>query len=96
MQFHIFSVFDEKAEAFLPPFFLPTVGMAVRSFSECVNDREHMFGKHPSDYTLFELGSFDDSSGCITADVKRTVHNGVELLSGDAVDQTALPLKGVG
>lgn len=39
--------------------------MAERTFADCCNAPDHMFGKHPSDYTLFELGTYDDSKGTI-------------------------------
>ena len=67
---HVFSVYDEKAEAFYPPFFLQTVGMALREIMDCVNDPKHKFGAHPADYTLFQLGVFDDSTGVLVADKK--------------------------
>ncbi len=57
----IFSVYDLKAEAYLQPFFCPTKGLAIRSFTEIINDRNHNFSKYPEDYTLFELGTFDDA-----------------------------------
>lgn len=63
MEQKVFSVYDEKAEAFLPPFFLPTIGIAARAMTDCVNDPGHQFAKHPSDYTLFLLAEFDDSTG---------------------------------
>jgi len=59
----IFTVYDEKAEAYLPPFFLNTNGEAIRAITDCVNDLKHQFGKHPSDYTLFSLGTYDPQSG---------------------------------
>ena len=59
----IFTVYDEKAEAYLPPFFLNTNGEAIRAITDCVNDLNHQFGKHPSDYTLFSLGTYDPQSG---------------------------------
>jgi hypothetical protein len=59
----IFTVYDEKSEAFLQPFFLDTNGQAIRAITDCVNDLNHQFGKHPSDHTLFSLGTFDDSDG---------------------------------
>ena len=65
MKLKIFSVFDSKAEAFLPPFFAGTKGQAIRSFSDAVQDSGHAFSKHCSDYTLFELGLFDDSDANI-------------------------------
>ena len=56
----IFTVYDEKAEAYLPPFYFQAVGQAIRAFSDSANDPNHQFNKHPSDYTIFELGHFDD------------------------------------
>lgn len=56
----LFSIFDAKAQAYLPPFILPRQEMAERVFSDAVNSNDHQFGKHPEDYTLFLLGTFDD------------------------------------
>lgn len=66
MQHKIFTVYDCKAEAYMQPFFSPTMGTAVRSISECVNDPQHIFGKYPADYTLFELGTFNDGKAVFT------------------------------
>lgn len=60
---HVFTVHDAKSEAYLPPFHLQTKGQAIRAFTDCVNDPNHQFAKHPEDYTLFELGEFDDHNG---------------------------------
>lgn len=62
-----FAVFDVKAGAFLPPFFLPETPVAVRVFGDCVNDSQHQFGKHPEDYSLFLLGEFDCRVGSFKA-----------------------------
>lgn len=59
----IFSVYDQKAEAYLPPFYLPTRAMAIRTFGDCANSADHQFSKHPQDYLLVELGEWDDNSG---------------------------------
>lgn len=59
----IFSVYDSKAEAYLPPFFMQYRGQAVRAYGDTADDPSHQFGKHPQDYTLFELGEWDDSNG---------------------------------
>jgi hypothetical protein len=58
----VFSVYDEKSEAYLQPFFLDTVGQAVRAITDCVNDSNHAFSRHSSDYTLFLLGEFNDNN----------------------------------
>lgn len=62
----IFAIFDEKAEAFLQPFFLDTVGQAERALIDCMSDSTHNFARHPSDYTLFLIGEFDQ----LTAEIK--------------------------
>lgn len=58
----IFSIYDSKSEAYLQPFFIQNKATAVRAISNCVNDPDHAFSKHPSDYHLFHLGSFDDDT----------------------------------
>lgn len=62
-----FSVFDSKAEAYLQPFFATTVGMAMRSFGDAVKDEGHQFHKHAADYTLFQIGGFDDDKGVLSS-----------------------------
>lgn len=58
-----FAIYDEKAEAYLQPFFLNTVGMALRAVTDIVNNPEHEFARHAADYTLFQLAEYDDCSG---------------------------------
>lgn len=58
----VFSVYDTKAGAYLPPFILPRAEMAKRIFSDCINSKDHQFGLHPEDYTLFHLGNWDDEN----------------------------------
>lgn len=65
MIIEIYSVKDKAVNAFLQPFFSPTLGSAVRSLQTVVNDENHEFAKHVNDYTLFKLGDFDDTTGLI-------------------------------
>lgn len=67
MKIKVFSVFDSKAEGFIQPFYSQTTGTARRSFEQAVNSSEHEFHKYAGDYTLFELGEFDQSNGVFTA-----------------------------
>jgi len=62
-----FSVFDDKAGTFSPPFFMSTQGQAIRMFGDLVNDKNTQINKHPSDYRLFLIGAFDQSSGLLEA-----------------------------
>ena len=62
MQLKIFTVYDAKVEAYLQPFYMQSKGAAIRAITECLNDPKHQFAKYPADYTLFEIGSWDDSN----------------------------------
>lgn len=91
----IFSVHDQKADAFLPPFFLPKIEMAQRVFADCCKSDSHQFGSNPQDYTLFHLGTFDDESGEIyqLEKAKISLGNGLEY-AHNASPQSEAPSNG--
>ena len=60
MELQMFAVYDSAAEAFMTPFFTHNTGIAMRSFGDQVNNPETMFFRHPGDYSLFQLGSWED------------------------------------
>lgn len=79
---NIYSIHDSKADAYLPPFFLHSDGMATRSFQDCITDQTHAFGKHPQDYTLFKIGTFNDKTSEIEYfSPLKNLGNGVEYKS---------------
>ena len=76
------AVKDSAADAFGRPFFVPTIGLAMRSFIDEVNNRESPFNAHPDDYTLFEIGDFDDNSGALVSlKTPRLLMRGKEALT---------------
>lgn len=89
----VFTVFDEKSNAYLQPFYLDTVGQAKRAITDCVNDHTHAFGRHPSDYTLFHLGTFNDATGEYLKD-KKSLGSLVEFKTQTEIDTTQLSLIG--
>lgn len=58
----IFTIFDCKAESYLQPFFSLNEATARREFSQAVNG-DGQFNKHAEDYTLFQLGTFNQEHG---------------------------------
>lgn len=74
----VFSVRDEKVEAFMPPFFARARGEAVRSFMQAVAENGHPFSKSREDFVLYEIGSFDDISGRFTSVEPERVMSGFE------------------
>lgn len=62
MLHRMYTVYDAKAEHYLLPFFVRAHGHAVRLFTESANTPDHEFCKHAEDYTLFQMGVYDDES----------------------------------
>lgn len=95
-----FSVYDEKACAYLPPFYLPNEALALRAFGDMVEDSNHAFSRHPADYTLYFLGSWDDEDAMLDQD-KQVVATGLEVKasrkaeSPDLFEEQPFGLEGV-
>lgn len=63
----IVSVYDTVGKFYSPLYLYTTVGEALRSFSDSVNDpKAGTLNAHPKDYIMYELGDYDDSTGLIT------------------------------
>jgi len=80
MTHKMFVIYDVKANAYMQPWFLTQEGMALRAFSDCVNDADHNFGRHPEDYTLFNIGYFDDNTAEIHSQAPKSMGNGLEYV----------------
>lgn len=90
MKIQAYAVYDEKAEAFLPPFFVAAPGQAIRLFTDGCQDRESPFGKHPTDYKLYRIGEFDDSDGSLQGlAVPTLMVTGAEVTNSDLKVQRA-------
>lgn len=59
----IYAVYDSKVESYLQPLFFQSKGEAMRSWQTAANDQNTMMCQHPEDFTLFELGSYDEQTG---------------------------------
>lgn len=70
MKLRAFAIRDSKAEAFMRPFFAVTRGIALRSIVDVVSDPNHEMYKHAEDYTLYEVGEFDDQTGIFVSKVE--------------------------
>lgn len=89
--FHcVVAVRDSAMNAFARPFTVPSIGVAVRSFSDEVNREatDNTMFAHCDDYELWELAAWDDETGAFVTieggrrmvargkDVKREARNG--------------------
>jgi hypothetical protein len=61
----VFAIYDQAAKAYMSPFSFQSPGQAIRAFTDLANDQNTNVGKHPEDYSLFQIGSFDDEKGLL-------------------------------
>lgn len=69
MKLLAFVVRDEKADAFAHPFFSSANGLAVRQFGDWCQDTNTPLGRHPEDFRLYRVGSWDDELGKFSNEV---------------------------
>lgn len=72
---YVVSVKDRAAEVFNRPFFVPHRNVAVRDFTDEVNRAaaDNQLNKHPDDFDLYILGTFDDNTGVFHMEETPTV-----------------------
>lgn len=67
MKYCVVCVRDTIGETFAIPFFVPSLGIAQRSFADEVNraDEKNLVYMHPDDFELYELGTYDDAHASV-------------------------------
>lgn len=59
----VFSIKDTKLGVYMQPFQLQHTGQALRTFEDIARDEKSTIYKHPSEYTLYQIATFDDETG---------------------------------
>lgn len=81
MKLQIVVVRDRAADVFGQPFYVHTVGMAIRNFSDEINraDDKNPLYKHPADFDLYYLGEYDDAGATFDIGPPRQIAVGKDL-----------------
>lgn len=81
MLYQVTVMFDKALGAYSRPMFVQSRGQAIRAFGDEVNNPEGEIHRHPSDYELFYLGTYDDSVAHFeSAEVMELLARGGDLL----------------
>lgn len=66
--FQSVAIRDTKADTFNLPAHVQSIGIAIRSFTDEVNrqDANNAMNRHPADFALYHIGSYDDQTGLCT------------------------------
>lgn len=60
---YVVSAYDGKIGSYVNPFLVDHLGQALRAWEEGVNDGKSMAAKFPADFILYQLATFDTSTG---------------------------------
>lgn len=77
-----YTLHDVKALTYSPPFFVNNNGLAIRMLTDLVNDSNTAPGRHPADFKLYCIGSYDDAKGLLVPlDIPEHVMDAVACVS---------------
>lgn len=65
IMFYVFSIRDIKTDSFMTPFFQTHKPAAMRMFADLCVDKSSMIGKHPEDFSLYQVGAYDSQTGLL-------------------------------
>lgn len=63
MILNAYTLFDSKSLVFNQPFFAHNNAVAIRMVTEIAQDMNTSIGRHPSDYVVYRVGTYDDQTG---------------------------------
>ena len=86
----VISIYDIKSGTYSKPMYALNMPVAQRMFVEACADPDTYLRKSPEDYTLYQLGTFDDSSGELKSDKKSimTAEQAIYLVNEKEVNST--------
>ena len=85
MKLEVFAVHDTAADAFLSPHFFQTPAIAIRAFGQSCSQPDTQFHAHPSDYTLFHIGTFDQSDASLTPCTPHAVAKALDFVPSQSL-----------
>lgn len=83
MELKVYAIYDEKALVYGVPFFTSTDGLATRMFCDLVSDSNSSVFKHPTDFKLYCIGSFNSADAVLSPVTPRYMACGSDFV-GDS------------
>ena len=87
MKLNAYTIYDVASGVYMRPFFSQADGQAVRGFKDIATDADHEIGKHPEDYTLYRMGTFNDTTGTLAGEELEKLYTGLEAVHSDRQPQ---------
>lgn len=81
MKLNVYTIRDAKVGAYAQPYFSPTHGSAIRAFADHVNETGTAANKHPEDFSLYVISTYDDQAGTIDGHPPQHLGEAAEYLN---------------
>lgn len=82
MILNAYSIRDIKAAIYHNPFYKSTDGEAIRDFTSACSDEKTNLGKYPEDFSLYNVGAYDDNTGEFILTDKKHLIDAANLKKG--------------
>lgn len=79
----IYTIYDTKAEQYGNPVYCRTDAEARRQFGVVARDENTEIGKHPEDFLLYRIGTFDPETGNLKPEAGTCIVKAIEFHVGD-------------
>lgn len=86
---------DVRTGAFLSPLTCATPGEAERMYIEVLRSEGTLIGKHPADFPLYHIGTFDEFTGMVSPLLSADGRSEPPRLLLDAAQLNLFPKEGV-
>lgn len=83
MLHQVIVIFDTKALVYSKPLYFPSLAAAIRSFEDAVNTDTSDYAKHPEDYIMFHIGTYEDLDATIALQPSTEIVKAVTLVKGN-------------
>lgn len=61
MKINLYTIYDLKAGVYNKPFYMHNDSVVIRAMEDLINDPQNDIGRHPEDFIVWMLGTFDDN-----------------------------------
>lgn len=86
----LYTIKDTKADYYHLPTTYRNAGEAVRAIENALKQKETLFAQNSEDFSLFEIGTFDESTGTLHTVNKKHICDLTELVPKQEITQPKL------
>jgi hypothetical protein len=93
MNLNVYAIYDKLQQTFMTPMFQHNDGTMLRMIQQAVNDKESYIYKNPQDYSIYQIGEWNDNGELKGLENNRKVVEAVELVDKkERIDENQLDM----